>query len=173
MRVLCHAVTSLFVFALFASSSVQAKPGEAPVVVVTTVPADAAVWFDGVKTSQTGTQRRFESPPIPAGRTFTYQIRVAGPAGQGLDETRSVRVHAGDQITLDFTGAQVRETRGRILASRASATTPYWAPAYSYRGSWSAPRASTLADQSPYQGYSWSPWGDRSWSDRSTSPFSR
>jgi uncharacterized protein (TIGR03000 family) len=83
MRALYHAVTSLVVLALFANPPAQANPSEAPVVVVTTVPTDAAVWFDGVKTTQTGAQRRFESPPIPAGRIFTYQIRVAGRLARG------------------------------------------------------------------------------------------
>jgi hypothetical protein len=41
------------------------------------VPADTQVWFDGEKTTQTGTRRLFVSAPLTLGRQYTYE----GPSG--------------------------------------------------------------------------------------------
>ncbi|HBI42924.1 MAG TPA: hypothetical protein DDY78_08715, partial [Planctomycetales bacterium] len=38
--------------------------------------ADAQVFFDGDKTSQTGAERAFVSPPLEAGRSFHYTIEA-------------------------------------------------------------------------------------------------
>ena len=66
--------------------------------------ADAAVWFDGQPTSQTGDVRSFQSPSLEQGRTYTYTIRARWlEGGQPIDMTRQVRVTAGQRVTVDFT----------------------------------------------------------------------
>jgi uncharacterized protein (TIGR03000 family) len=69
------------------------------------VPANALVWVDGQKTSQTGTQREFVSPVLTPGKEFTYTFRVRYLAdnGQLMDESRTVRVKANDWWSVDFT----------------------------------------------------------------------
>jgi uncharacterized protein (TIGR03000 family) len=82
---------------------------KSPVIITMVLPADAAVSFDGTKTAQTGTLRRYYSPPIPTGKTFKYHIDVVV---DGQEVKRSLSVRGGERITLDFRGGQVRERRG-------------------------------------------------------------
>jgi uncharacterized protein (TIGR03000 family) len=71
-----------------------------PVHVTVQVPADAQVWFNGVKTHLTGTTRKFVSPPMAPGN-YRYEIRASW-AGQ--NQTREVTVHPGDDIKVQFKG---------------------------------------------------------------------
>jgi uncharacterized protein (TIGR03000 family) len=68
------------------------------------VPADAQVWIEGSKTTQTGTDRRFESPSLTPGKTYSYDIRARwmGDSGE-VTRTKHVTFHAGDRVTVDFT----------------------------------------------------------------------
>jgi uncharacterized protein (TIGR03000 family) len=67
------------------------------------VPADAKVWFDDSPTGQTGTSRRFQSPPLAVGQDYVYQIRVQWTQdGKEVTRTREVVVHAGDVVNLDL-----------------------------------------------------------------------
>jgi len=70
----------------------------APVHVTVQVPADAEVWFNEVKTQQTGTTRRFVSPPLAPGN-YRYDIRASWGS---RSETRQVTVHPGDDISVQF-----------------------------------------------------------------------
>jgi uncharacterized protein (TIGR03000 family) len=70
------------------------------------VPATAEVWFDGKTTSQTGEVRKFETPALPPGQAYTYEVRARWQAaGRDNDEIRKVTVRAGDQLTVDFAPA--------------------------------------------------------------------
>jgi len=69
-----------------------------PIHVTIQVPADAQVWFNGVKTHLTGTTRKFVSPPLAPG-DYLYEIRASW-AGQ--DQTRALTVHPGDAINVEF-----------------------------------------------------------------------
>lgn len=69
------------------------------------VPDPAAeVYVDGVKTSQTGVDRSFNSPDLAAGQQYRYEVTVRwteqGVPRQG---TRIVVGAAGDKVALDFT----------------------------------------------------------------------
>jgi uncharacterized protein (TIGR03000 family) len=87
----------------FTSLNGMAANGDRPVSVIVSAPADAEIWFDRHKTTQTGTVRRFESPPLAAGE-YTYEVRVLWKqAGKALTRTRRVTVHPGDVINLSFT----------------------------------------------------------------------
>ena len=68
------------------------------------VPADAEVFVEGDKTSQTGSERTFVSPALEPGRTFTYDIRAswAGPDGKPVEQTRQVKVQAGRRSLVDL-----------------------------------------------------------------------
>jgi uncharacterized protein (TIGR03000 family) len=68
------------------------------------VPANAEIWFDGEKTSQTGTQRRFTSPTLPPDRSFTYEIRArwTGDDGKPVEQKREVKVQANRTNSVDF-----------------------------------------------------------------------
>jgi uncharacterized protein (TIGR03000 family) len=69
------------------------------------VPADAKVWIDGQETTQTGTDRLFESPPLAPDRAFTYNLKTTwrGPDGKEITLTRQVGVQANACATVDFT----------------------------------------------------------------------
>ena len=70
------------------------------------VPDGAEVWFGGVRTEQSGTQRQFESPPLVPGKEYAYEIRVVWKAdGREVAESRNVSVHAGDLLTESFPAA--------------------------------------------------------------------
>jgi uncharacterized protein (TIGR03000 family) len=67
------------------------------------VPPSAEIWFDGAKTTQTGSLRQFISPPIDAEGECTYAIRAHWTeGGQEVDRTQKVSVHAGDRLTVNF-----------------------------------------------------------------------
>jgi len=67
------------------------------------VPEGARVWFEGGATSQTGTDRVFVSPSLTPGHEYVYRIRVQwGENGSAEERTRTVTVHAGDEIQLDM-----------------------------------------------------------------------
>jgi uncharacterized protein (TIGR03000 family) len=67
------------------------------------VPADAEVWFEGAKTKQTGTLRYFFSPPLEAGKSYSYQVQVRWQKeGKTIERKRRIVVHPGDALQLDF-----------------------------------------------------------------------
>jgi uncharacterized protein (TIGR03000 family) len=72
------------------------------------VPANAEVWFDGVKTTQTGSLRQFVSPPLVAGKAYAYQVRIVAAGEQSMDVTQPLAVRAGDRMMIDFRGGQAR-----------------------------------------------------------------
>jgi uncharacterized protein (TIGR03000 family) len=75
------------------------------------VPAEAEIWFEGVKTTQTGASRTFESPPLPVGREFVYEVKARwlDKGGKEVVQTRQVPVQAGLAIKVDF-NVQAPET---------------------------------------------------------------
>jgi uncharacterized protein (TIGR03000 family) len=65
---------------------------------------DAKLWIEGQEMNLTGVERPFISPPLEAGKDYTYSLRAQwNEGGKVMDQTRSVPVHAGDRITVDFT----------------------------------------------------------------------
>jgi uncharacterized protein (TIGR03000 family) len=67
------------------------------------VPSDAQIWFDGDKTSQTGSFRQFVSPQLEPDKTYTYQIRAKWiKDGGSVEQTRTVAVRAGQHVGVDF-----------------------------------------------------------------------
>ena len=67
------------------------------------VPADARVFVNDLATRATGTHRRFVSPGLVPGLTYTYHVRVELPGKpQPVVETKTVKLHAGEQQLLAF-----------------------------------------------------------------------
>jgi uncharacterized protein (TIGR03000 family) len=67
------------------------------------VPANAEVWFGGYKTTQTGTNRLFYSPPLNPKDNYSYQVRARWTDnGAVKDYTEYVPVHAGETVTVNF-----------------------------------------------------------------------
>jgi uncharacterized protein (TIGR03000 family) len=68
------------------------------------VPNNAEVFFEGEKTNQTGPQRRFVSPPLQVGTTFTYDVRARwmDDSGKPVEKTQQVKVQAGRRSMVDF-----------------------------------------------------------------------
>jgi uncharacterized protein (TIGR03000 family) len=68
------------------------------------VPAEAEVWFDGQRTSETGSERRYSSPPLDPQRRYAYDIRVRWQEdGVTVERTRRVHFHGGERVSVDFT----------------------------------------------------------------------
>jgi len=73
--------------------------------------ADAKVWFENQQTKQNGMARDFESPPLESGYTYRYTIRARWQEnGRTMEQTRSLKVRAGETKLVDFTQAAVAGT---------------------------------------------------------------
>jgi uncharacterized protein (TIGR03000 family) len=80
--------------------------GDRPAVIDLRVPAGAVVKFGAEKTTQAGTERRFISPPLRAGRDYTYDVQVQWKDGdRTVDRHRTVDVRAGEEVNVEVTGA--------------------------------------------------------------------
>jgi uncharacterized protein (TIGR03000 family) len=67
-------------------------------------PANAQIFFDGNPTAQTGGQRRFLSPELAPGKTYTYEVRATwvGSDNKAVTQTREVQVQAGKRSSANF-----------------------------------------------------------------------
>jgi uncharacterized protein len=102
--------------AVSAGNGQQSAGGAQPVRVTINVPADAEVWFDGVKTKQTGTSRTFVSAPLAPGK-YSYEVRVLWTKdGRAFSQTQQVDVQPGANVELTFPGQQKanRSSTGKI-----------------------------------------------------------
>ncbi len=77
--------------------------GNSAVLISVSVPADAEIWFDGSKTVQTGTLRRFVSSPIVPGHDYAYEVTAKWKEdGREVTQSRRVLVHAGESVNVIF-----------------------------------------------------------------------
>lgn len=76
------------------------------------VPQPAAeVFVDGQKTTQTGTDRIFESPPLVEGQTYRYTVTARWiERGQIVEMTKDVTGTPGEVVRIDFTAPPVSVT---------------------------------------------------------------
>ncbi len=80
------------------------EPKAAPVLVKLTVPADAVVEIDGVKSKQTGADRSFQTPDLEKGRTYTYQLKATfTKAGKPVVVEKTLSLEPGKDTELDLT----------------------------------------------------------------------
>lgn len=76
------------------------------------VPAEAQVWIEGDKTQQSGSFRRFVSPPLDQGKSYAYQIKAEWQEnGKKITRTRKVTVHAGEAVDIDLSRPTQQELR--------------------------------------------------------------
>jgi uncharacterized protein (TIGR03000 family) len=151
-----HALVALGLALLGAPAQARPPQGKEPAQFTLRVPPGAQVWFGGAATTSTGATRVFDSPPLPPGRSYRYQVRVRWQeGGRPVERTRLVTFRAGDQLTLDFGATTVRSyleprapaARAATPAAPAVTPTPSSVPAY-----YSAPAPSD--SPAPSQWYS-------------------
>jgi uncharacterized protein (TIGR03000 family) len=84
------------------------------------VQADAELFINGAKTSQTGMERHFVSPALDRGQKYTYEFRARWKVG-GKDEerTHTLNFKPGDEVTLDFTVAPEKSLYERLGGEKA------------------------------------------------------
>ena len=72
------------------------------------VPDGAEIWIEGDKTSMTGTMRRFTSPALEPGKSYTYDVKAkwTDSSGKEVERTRTVKVAAGARVGVDFNTQQ-------------------------------------------------------------------
>jgi uncharacterized protein (TIGR03000 family) len=88
----------------------DAPPDNTRVTAMVRMPSpDAQLWVEGQEMDSGGSSRRqFVSPPLEDGR-YTYNFEARWQEnGRTRDEKRSVSVHPGDRITVDFTRPPAR-----------------------------------------------------------------
>ncbi len=68
------------------------------------LPAGATLYVDGRKHDRVDAVRQFDTPPVPAGQTFTYAVRVEiMKNGRPESQSEQVTVRPGETTTRDFT----------------------------------------------------------------------
>jgi uncharacterized protein (TIGR03000 family) len=71
--------------------------------VVVSIPEDAELVVDGVKMNATGSTRTFQTPLLPVGKTFNYELRAKMMReGQMHEATQKIRVEAGKEVSVEF-----------------------------------------------------------------------
>jgi uncharacterized protein (TIGR03000 family) len=85
----------------YRAASVEGNKAEVEVRVPT---ASAQVWFDGVQMQQTGTDRRFITPPLTGGSTYTFEIRCSwqDEAGKQHTSKKQIEVRPGGSHLVNF-----------------------------------------------------------------------
>jgi uncharacterized protein (TIGR03000 family) len=84
---------------------VPARRTSEPAVVTVSLPdPDAEVWVEGARTRQTGTQRRYVSPPLTPGSDYVYAIRARWRDKRGAVQLhqQNVVVQAGARVRVAF-----------------------------------------------------------------------
>jgi uncharacterized protein (TIGR03000 family) len=67
-----------------------------PATIELMVPADAQVWFNGQLTAQTGSVRRFVTPPLNANGDYSYEMKARWTRdGEPVEKTETIPVVAG------------------------------------------------------------------------------
>jgi len=84
-------------------------PANAPVapntaLVTVRVPDNAQLYFGNTEAAiQSGAMREFVSPPLEPGSNYQYTLRARWMQnGQAVERTKTVNVHANEQVMVDF-----------------------------------------------------------------------
>jgi len=79
-------------------------PAAAPAIIVVEVPANATIWIEDQRMTQTGPIRSFQSPPLEPGKTYIYKFRLTWPtaSGQPSSTEHEITVSAGQTQRIDF-----------------------------------------------------------------------
>ena len=74
------------------------QQGEA-ITITVRLPADAVLEIDGHKTESTGALRTFQTPPLPAGKEYSYTLKATS---RGKEVTRKIDVAHGGTNSIDL-----------------------------------------------------------------------
>jgi uncharacterized protein (TIGR03000 family) len=72
------------------------------------VPAGARVWFDGNLSTEAGPVRYFTVSPSPENNTAHEVLARWSKGGQELGGSSTIRVPAGQRVTVDFVSAALQ-----------------------------------------------------------------
>jgi uncharacterized protein (TIGR03000 family) len=87
---------------LVSSADGQPAPNDRAILTVR-LPAQATLTVDGTPTKQTGPQRRFVTPPLPAGKSFNYELVATWREGGSTQTvTKTVTVRAGQETNINL-----------------------------------------------------------------------
>jgi uncharacterized protein (TIGR03000 family) len=91
-----------------AGAAGQTGPGGACLVLSVRVPSSAEILVDGKRTTQTGADRTFESPPLEAGQNYRYTLTARWVEdGRTVEVSKTVTGAPGEVVTVDFGAAAV------------------------------------------------------------------
>jgi uncharacterized protein (TIGR03000 family) len=139
-----QAMRSLLFLALFSLTAPALTAGEpaaapaerSPATVRVTLPADATLTIDGQATQSTSGQRLFVSPPLDAGKRYSYTFRARFlRAGKTMTVEQEVFVRAGRETRVSLEAPA--ESAGGYSTSADSATPDDASP--DTRGYYAAP----------------------------------
>jgi uncharacterized protein (TIGR03000 family) len=86
--------------------------------VVVRLPADAKLSADGTPLKMTGAERKFVTPPLPAGMEYTYRFTVEYDRdGRTVSESRNVAVRGGGSERVEFADLTAARSPARDAAA--------------------------------------------------------
>jgi uncharacterized protein (TIGR03000 family) len=94
-------------------------------------PANATVWIEDQKMTQTGPVRSYQSPALQPNKTYYYKFKVSWPTAAGQPDQvfeKEVTVRAGQTTLLDFNAPG-----GPAVTFPAPTTAPQYAPYSPYQ----------------------------------------
>jgi uncharacterized protein (TIGR03000 family) len=104
---------------------VPARPREARVQLVVTLPADAVLEIESVRMDGTGDKRRFVSPPLAVGVKYTYNLKATWKeGGKQVVREKKVPVRAGEEVVVDMRKDDAKKTEPGAKGTEGSSTKP-------------------------------------------------
>ena len=98
----------------FGADSAPVQRDNAALVTVR-APADADIWFNGIKTTSTGAVREYQSPPLTPGSRYAYEVRARWyENGHEVTQTQRVPITAGAHVRVSF---PVEPTKARTATN--------------------------------------------------------
>jgi uncharacterized protein (TIGR03000 family) len=89
--------------AYYGSTDTSSGNSSNAVLIDVKVPANAELWFDDAKTSQTGSMRQFASPPLDSEHNYSYEIRARWTEnGRTVERTKNITVRPGQHLAVDM-----------------------------------------------------------------------
>jgi uncharacterized protein (TIGR03000 family) len=79
--------------------------------------AEARVWLNDAPAESTSANRRFQSPPLEPGQSYSYRLRAQSVEdGRTVERSTKVLVQAGKQVQVDLT--KVNTTKATVAATK-------------------------------------------------------
>jgi uncharacterized protein (TIGR03000 family) len=95
--------------AYYPAQTTVAAPANTATINVT-VPENAEVWVDGLRTTQTGSNRVFQTPPLTPGVQYSYELRATWMAnGSPVTQTRNVSVQANQSTAVNMMTEPIKD----------------------------------------------------------------